>query len=137
MSDRLHSWKAALNLIKENPVAGTGPNTVMAVSYHDVKLSGRTLMHVHSTYLQLGLMLGLPVAIGMIAFGVWVLVRPLVRGTQVLAPETVALSISLVVAAANWTTDYFLWYPRYGVIFWTLFFIVYADGSRRIFTETE
>lgn len=132
VSDRLTRIRLALDLIRSRPWLGYGPNVAMNDSHHYIEYSGEQIYHVHNTYLQLAVNLGVPLAVVAIGYVAVLTLKGTYVGIRQLVPHAVVLSTSLIVAATHALTDYFLWYPRYSLLFWFLVGYLSQQALRQV-----
>ena len=61
---RLYTWKATLNMVREQPLLGVGPGT-FAITYPEYTIAGPT-KHAHNSYLQIAAEKGAPALIAFV-----------------------------------------------------------------------
>lgn len=92
-SDRVHYWEAAVRIIKDHPLTGTGLNTYARVVR---EYAPRHPFYAHNSYLQVAAELGLT-GLGVV---VWMLLAPLVFALRSLKRMSEPLWVGILSAVA-------------------------------------
>jgi O-antigen ligase len=133
---RLSIWRDARELVRQNPVFGTGLGT-FPIAYTTVQTSflGGFVNHAHNDYLELGIDLGLPAALVLFGSIFYILARA-VRTffhSRALFERSVALGCagSIVAISLHSLTDFNLYIPANAVLFSTILGLAVAVRPER------